>query len=218
MCVHARVWLCACVCGCVVAWLRACARTCGCVRAWLCACVRSYVRACAQTSVDLISYQFCFCRPPPLPPPPSLWSIAPIQVSESRAHVPNELGVVWFSQYAPHASTSIPLYVSAKEVSMGVRTCACSRVWLRMHVCACACSCVRLSSLRVLLLVLFVYRPQIYARTPTHSQTRPTPTPTPTHAHAQIPVAFTSGSLFKFDASASYWIHAAVGNWAARFH
>jgi len=69
-------------------------------------------------------------------------------VSESRAHVPNELGVVWFSQYAPHASGTIPLYVSATD----------------------------------------------------------------------IPEGFSRGSLLEFDLSVSYWVHAAVGNWADRFY
>ena len=62
--------------------------------------------------------------------------------------MPNELGVVWFSQYAPHASASVPLYVGVPA----------------------------------------------------------------------IPSSFTTGSLSKYDPRASYWVHAAVGNWADRFY
>ena len=69
-------------------------------------------------------------------------------VSESRADVPSELGVVWFSQYAPHAAGTVPLYVNSPD----------------------------------------------------------------------IPEGFSSGSLFEFDASVSYWVHAAVGNWADRLY
>lgn len=81
-------------------------------------------------------------RPPRSPPPPSsdsptlpphphhhlahpseraisIYRCSYSWVSESRAHVPNELGVVWFSQYAPHASGAVPLYVSAPDIPKG---------------------------------------------------------------------------------------------------
>jgi dipeptidase len=78
----------------------------------------------------------------------SIYRCAYSFVSQSRPHVDNSLGVVWFGQYAPHASTAVPLYVGI----------------------------------------------------------------------SQIPAPYTTGSLSKFSLDSSYWVHAAVGNWANRFY
>jgi hypothetical protein len=69
-------------------------------------------------------------------------------VSQARPHVADGLGVVWFGQYAPHASQYVPIYLGGSKV----------------------------------------------------------------------PAAFSTGSLFKFDPAASYWVHAAIGNWADRLY
>jgi dipeptidase len=37
-------------------------------------------------------------------------------VAVSRQSVPDELSLVWFTQYAPHASAYVPLYVAAKKL------------------------------------------------------------------------------------------------------
>ena len=37
-------------------------------------------------------------------------------VVHSRKHVPKELALMWFTQYAPDVSTYTPLYVAAKEL------------------------------------------------------------------------------------------------------
>ena len=69
-------------------------------------------------------------------------------VGQARPHVHDGLGVVWFGQYAPHASQYVPIYMGGSKV----------------------------------------------------------------------PAAFATGSLFKFDPASSYWIHAAIGNWADRLY
>ena len=69
-------------------------------------------------------------------------------VGEARPHLDNGLGVIWFGQYAPHASQYVPIYQGGSKV----------------------------------------------------------------------PASFTKGSLFKFEPQASYWVHAAIGNWADRFY
>ena len=39
-------------------------------------------------------------------------------VAQARRAVPNQLALLWFSQYAPDMSTFIPLYVASTRISL----------------------------------------------------------------------------------------------------
>jgi dipeptidase len=46
----------------------------------------------------------------------SIYRCAYSWVSSARPHVDNSLGTVWFGQYAPHASSAVPIYAGVKHV------------------------------------------------------------------------------------------------------